>query len=195
MSNQSLPSFRSYGEYSSGNYGAHCLMFTIPGKGEVYFSYQTPVAFRGRNGLVVRENDWGPTTGKHLNWIDGGNKNGRIPGDEFERRLAEQFEDKPTEKFYSTIYYSRRDIYGNVYWAMAVERASDGKTAHGTISGGESNCTWALRALAEKHEAEEKHTVHELPIRQYNRMVKDWPYIGCTDDEIIPNIEKQFESE
>ena len=67
-----LPSFNTYGNYSSDNYGAHCLVFRSPTI-DVYFSYKTPVAFETiETGLVVRENDWGPTTGKHLNWIDGG---------------------------------------------------------------------------------------------------------------------------
>ena len=81
MSN--LPSFETYGNYSSGNYGTNALVFTI-GSVDVYFSYKTPVAFRTpQTGLVVRENDWGPTTGKHLNWIDGGKKTDRISGEEF----------------------------------------------------------------------------------------------------------------
>ncbi|MFA5323715.1 MAG: hypothetical protein WC373_13670 [Smithella sp.] len=89
MSN--LPSFKSYGEYSSENYGAHSLVFRTS-QGSVYFSYDTPVAFHTpKTGLVVRRNDWGPTTGKHLNWIDGGNKAARIPGAEFERQLEEAF--------------------------------------------------------------------------------------------------------
>ena len=86
-----LPSFRNYGEYSSSNYGAHSLVFSTP-KIEIYFSYDTPVAFRAAaSGLVVRQNDWHTTTGKHLNWIDGGSKEAkaaRIPGAEFEKRLA-----------------------------------------------------------------------------------------------------------
>lgn len=37
----------------------------------VWFSYKTPVAFyHHRTGLVVRENDWSNTTGRHLNAID-----------------------------------------------------------------------------------------------------------------------------
>lgn len=87
----SLPSFRTYGKYSSDNYGAHALMFDVPGVGEFYFSYKTCVAFRTVEfGLVVRSNDWGPTTGKHLNAIDGGGsaKGKRLPGEEFEQRLS-----------------------------------------------------------------------------------------------------------
>ncbi len=84
---QDLPSFRSYGNYSSKNYGAHCLVFNSP-KIDVYFSYDTPVAFNTGSGLVVCKNYWGTTTGKHLNWIDEGDKKNRIGRKEFERLLA-----------------------------------------------------------------------------------------------------------
>lgn len=85
---QNLPSFKSYGNYSSGNYGAHCLQFSVNGL-TVYFSYSTLVAFHGKYGLVVRQNDWGPTTGKHLNWINR-DKASRIDGVEFEKQLMEE---------------------------------------------------------------------------------------------------------
>lgn len=54
---------------------------------EVYFSYNTPIAFRDSEGkLIVRANEWGPTTGKHMVAL-GVDRGDRIPGDEFERRL------------------------------------------------------------------------------------------------------------
>lgn len=87
-----LPRFRSYGEYSSSNYGAHCLVFSV-GELDIYFSYKTPVAFRAPGyGLVVSANCWGRTTGKHLNWIDDGDKKNRIPRTEFELLLQEASE-------------------------------------------------------------------------------------------------------
>lgn len=56
----------------------------------IWFSYQTPVAFRVEGEpRVVRVNDWSTTTGKHLNRIDGGAKRSRIPGAEFTRQLQE----------------------------------------------------------------------------------------------------------
>lgn len=62
---------------------------------ELYFSYETPVAFRtSKTGLVVSENIWGSTTGKHLNWLDGGRKECRIPNDEFEKQLNELIESR-----------------------------------------------------------------------------------------------------
>lgn len=85
-----LPKISSYGDYSSSNYGAHCLCVQMP-KVTVWFSYQTMVAFQvDGHARVVRENDWGPTTGKHLNAIDGGCKRARVSSEEFERLWAEQ---------------------------------------------------------------------------------------------------------
>jgi hypothetical protein len=50
-----LPSFQTYGEYSSDNYGAHTLVFTDANGNDFYYSYRTLVAVRVRgHGLVVR---------------------------------------------------------------------------------------------------------------------------------------------
>ena len=93
---KSLPTISSYGKYDSDNYGAHSLRVSIGGL-DVYFSYSTPVAFRAPGQLlIVRENEWGPTTGKHLNWIDGGDKTAkkaRLPGREFEEHLRAMVEE------------------------------------------------------------------------------------------------------
>ena len=91
MSN--LPSFDTYGSYSSSNDGAHALVFNLP-QARVWFSYDTPVAFVDSDGeKFVHENVWSNTTGKHLNAIDGGGsaKKSRVPSDEFERQLAAAF--------------------------------------------------------------------------------------------------------
>jgi len=88
-----LPTFESYGRYSSDNYGAHTLRihFDLPDASPVcvWFSYTTPVAFAIRGQRTVRVNEWGPTTGKHLNWIDGGDKAARVSGEEFQRMYSE----------------------------------------------------------------------------------------------------------
>ena len=59
---------------------------------EVWFSYSTPIAYRAPgSGLVIRENDWSNTTGKHLAYLDSGNaaaKKERISGAKFEAQLA-----------------------------------------------------------------------------------------------------------
>lgn len=55
---------------------------------DLYFSYETCIAFHGDGKLVIRENDWGPTTGKHLNYVENGHKGDRVPGDAFEKLLS-----------------------------------------------------------------------------------------------------------
>ncbi len=58
--------------------GPNTLTIGLPGNKRIYFSYKTPIAFfTPRSGLVVRQNDWSVTTGKHLNAIDDGNKANR----------------------------------------------------------------------------------------------------------------------
>ena len=84
--------FFNYGNYSSDNYGVHTLAF-IDSEGNIfYFSYETLVAFETKyDELFVRENVWGNTTGKHLNWIDGGNKKERLSTEDFEKKYKELF--------------------------------------------------------------------------------------------------------
>jgi len=91
-----LPSIDNYGQYSSKNYGANTLVVTV-GDIRVWYSYRTPVAFEiGDNDMVVHQNDWAQTTGKHLNWIDGGDKKSRVSHEEFQRIWREQTEKELT---------------------------------------------------------------------------------------------------
>jgi len=80
-----------YGQYSSGNYGAHALRVDVGGL-RLWFSYQTCVAFQvDGHTRRVHKNQWGTTTGKHLNWIDGGGPavKARLAAEDFDRQLAE----------------------------------------------------------------------------------------------------------
>ena len=52
----------------------------------IYFSYETPVAFETNDDLVLAENVWSQTTGKHLNMLDI-DKRKRLPIHEFAQRL------------------------------------------------------------------------------------------------------------
>jgi hypothetical protein len=60
----------------------------------VVFSYQTPIAFWGDDGLVIRQNDWGPTTGKHLNHVSTTRE--RVDGETFARALEAQLNNLET---------------------------------------------------------------------------------------------------
>ena len=57
----------------------------------IWFSYSTAIAFHTPDtGTVVSENYWGPTTGKHLNYVDTGSKeakDSRLSDDLFTARL------------------------------------------------------------------------------------------------------------
>jgi hypothetical protein len=56
----------------------------------LWFSYQTVVGFeRVGHSPVVIENRWGPTTGKHLNYIDQGKKQLRLTPAQFGTALNE----------------------------------------------------------------------------------------------------------
>jgi hypothetical protein len=92
MAKPDFPEFHCYGKYSD-NYGNHCLTF-VSGPLQVWFSYKTMVAFKfdGHPRVVVK-NQWGPTTGKHLNWIDHGDKAGRVDQETFDRLYADQSEE------------------------------------------------------------------------------------------------------
>jgi hypothetical protein len=85
-----LPKISTYGNYSSTNYGAHCLKVDLP-QADFYFSYDTLVAFyTHKTGLVCRQNDWSTTTGKHLNIICP-NKKERVPAEKFQQIYDETF--------------------------------------------------------------------------------------------------------
>lgn len=96
-----LPVFENYSEYSSSNYGAHTLKLTFGGMLTLWYSYDTIVAFWSPNtGKVVHQNDWGTTTGKHLNWIDYGDKRSRVNDTEFKTKLNQAL---------STVFASQED--------------------------------------------------------------------------------------
>ena len=57
----------------------------------LYFSYRTLIAFESKKtGLVIRQNEWGITTGKHLNSVHPDHTI-RISGKKFERIYREAF--------------------------------------------------------------------------------------------------------
>ena len=88
-SNNNLVRKWNYGEYASSNYGSHTQGFSDNYGNDYYFSYETLVAFASdQHGLVVRENVWSNTTGKHLNWINR-DKDSRVTSEVFNKLLSE----------------------------------------------------------------------------------------------------------
>lgn len=87
-----LPTWETYGNYSSANYGVHALRFFDAAGNCYWFSYSTLVAFsKPGHPRVVRQNDWSVTTGRHLNRIDGGAKKDRLTAEAFHSVFKEYF--------------------------------------------------------------------------------------------------------
>ena len=81
--------FWNYGIYSSDNYGVHSLAFEDANGNCYWFSYNTLVAFQKcGDKRYVHTNDWGTTTGKHLNFINK-NKKDRLDRETFNKKLQE----------------------------------------------------------------------------------------------------------
>ena len=60
---------------------------------ELYFSYDTIVAFQeSGHEITVAHNVWSSTTGRHLNEIDGGEKEDRVDHNTFQKQLDEALE-------------------------------------------------------------------------------------------------------
>jgi hypothetical protein len=88
----------SYRSYSNGNYGSNTICVELPAL-LVWFSYWTPIAFRSRSSgcewgeLVMRNNDWGPTTDGHMRSVIDGQCTTvvRMDGAFFERALLDAY--------------------------------------------------------------------------------------------------------
>ena len=65
----------------------------------VYYSYNTAVGIRLDSKLVLSENVWSTTTGRHLTWIDGGSKEAKESRIKYSD-LLKIFEDKNINKYY-----------------------------------------------------------------------------------------------
>jgi hypothetical protein len=70
---------------------ASALYRVSVGDRALYFSYETCVAFSIGSVLYVSENVWSVEAGKHLNSIDGGKKESRLPHAEFMELLHSHF--------------------------------------------------------------------------------------------------------
>ena len=86
--NYSSDNYGSHTQAFTDNYGSHTQAFTDNYGNDYYFSYSTLVAVQTNIGdLFIRENVWGSTTGKHLNWIHPDHSI-RLSGSEFETAIS-----------------------------------------------------------------------------------------------------------
>ena len=66
----------------------------------VYYSYNTAVGIRLDSKLVLSENVWSTTTGRHLTWIDGGSKEAKESRIKYSD-LLKIIEEKNINKYYN----------------------------------------------------------------------------------------------
>lgn len=97
-------SVRNYNKTKENRrYGAHTMCVELPHI-QVWFSYETPIAFATRDGFLhVRKNEWGPTTGQQMRTIRSSFQNYAnifedIEKAEFEDLLEMRLLETPTKK-------------------------------------------------------------------------------------------------
>jgi hypothetical protein len=83
---------------------------------------------------------------------------------------------------------SRRDIYGNCYFAGVYTDGRTDQSVSAAISGGESNARATARLLGERWGGRIMIIDKEVPIREFDRWTKTIPHAGCTPEEIARNL-------
>lgn len=93
-----------------------------------------------------------------------------------------------------TAHYSRKDFAGNNYWALEYKDADTGEVVRGKVSGGEANIYGILRHWNEPNDWDRSvmFYVVEHGIREFDRMVKDWPYAGSESEALANFIREQL---
>ena len=93
---------------------------------------------------------------------------------------------------------SKRDQYGNCYWALKFCDHATGKVVVGKVSGGESNI-YSIRRIwnpdIDGWDRSIQFRTEELPIREFNRLTKDWKYAGSGPDELVTFIRTTLETQ
>ena len=96
-----------------------------------------------------------------------------------------------TIKAQITIYNSKADKYGNRYWAFTYHDLASEKSVNAKNSG--DNAGHIYREMGfEVSEVTQQN--QELKIREFDRMVKNWPYAGCTPKDLAAWIRKELEA-
>lgn len=77
--------------------------------------------------------------------------------------------------------HSKRDKFGNCYWAMRYTDLATGRNVCARTSGGEGNiaairCNWPGCAGWNDRIS---FTTSEMLIRPFEALTRDWPYAGC----------------
>ncbi len=100
-------------------------------------------------------------------------------------------------------YNSRADRAGRRYFALRFIDHATGREVTGTVSGGESNIYSSI--LYYRKEGDDIdgagynrsilwHRDEDMPIRDFDRMTKEWGHAGCSPEEIARYITNNLNS-
>jgi hypothetical protein len=109
---------------------------------------------------------------------------------------------QPVTGFLTAI-YSERDVNGNCYWAFRYVDAATGITIEAQHSGGESNIRSIPYYLANPDGKGEwndaahaiRFEVTAMKKREFQRLTGNWPYGGCSPEEMTRYIRKAIADE
>ena len=89
---------------------------------------------------------------------------------------------------------STRDSSGNEYWALRYVDHETGKVVEGTFSGNESNLYGVLRHWNTPDDWDRSIIFNrlEMPKKQFKGMIADWPYAGCSPQDIAAFIKAEL---
>lgn len=98
------------------------------------------------------------------------------------------------KKYGLTIYNSKRDIYGNCYYAFSFIEYETGKVVQGTISGNNISMVPYYWTVPNSWDNSKPFIIQEqeLKIREFNRLTKSWKYAGCNPKELVTYIKKEL---
>jgi len=99
----------------------------------------------------------------------------------------------PKIKAALTIYNSRCDFYGNCYYAFSYCDTLTGKYVHGHTASA-NNVRYILGHMSPLgiDNGEYHISTQEMPIREFNRFTKEFPYAGCSPDDIAKFIQTEL---
>ena len=83
--------------------------------------------------------------------------------------------------YHIDILNSKTDLNGNRYFAAVITRNLNGAIALGLIDHG-SNLRSAIRDMSGGEWGHFTYSEIEMPIREFNRRVKNWQYLGCREE-------------
>jgi hypothetical protein len=98
--------------------------------------------------------------------------------------------DEKVAKYIITKINSRSDMYGNRYWAVEATNLKNDKQVQGRVGANNIDGVGQYWDVYDGWDRSIHFQERELPIREFNRLTKNWPYFGSDTEEIAANLRK-----